>query len=107
MVILDSNHKLKTPQLIDKFVCAEIPNIKTHPILHQIISKNMIHGPCGAKNPKSSCMENNICRKNFPKNFCQQTNTKFFPKLVFTGCLLMRHVESQFVSFLDMGSYDC
>ena len=75
MVILDSNHKLKTPQLIDKFVCAEIPNIKTHPILHQIISKNMIHGPCGAKNPKSSCMENNICRKNFPKNFCQQTNT--------------------------------
>ena len=36
----------------------------------------MIHGPCGSQNPSSPCMDTdkNICKKNFPKPFCNETS---------------------------------
>lgn len=33
----------------------------------------MMHGPCGAHNPKCACMEDGRCSKHFPKDFAEQT----------------------------------
>ena len=41
--------------------------------MHEIVSKNLIHGPCGSYNPRCVCMENGRCKKNFPKDFCDET----------------------------------
>ena len=34
----------------------------------------MLHGPCGADNPKCPCMKDGQCSKSFPKPFCQRTS---------------------------------
>ncbi|XP_063994425.1 uncharacterized protein LOC135171800 [Diachasmimorpha longicaudata] len=54
LLTLKQNHKITTPDVVDKYISAEIPNPDEDPTLHQIVMKNMIHGPCGSwcKNEK-------------------------------------------------------
>lgn len=48
--------KLNTPQKIDKFISATIPDPDEDPILYDLVMKHMIHGPCG-----DVCFENGKC----------------------------------------------
>ena len=57
----------------DKHVSAEILDENVFPNLYPIVKKFMIHGPCGDQNPKSTCMENNICTKKFLKDYVEET----------------------------------
>ena len=71
----DAPHDAET---IDKIISAEIPDRDVNPELHRIITRHNIHGPCGARNPTSPCMESDAnghtcCTKKFPKPFCAQT----------------------------------
>lgn len=59
---------------IDKMVSAEIPE-ESNRRLFDIVTTNMIHGPCGKDNPSSICMDNKTCTKGFPKPFAEYTNT--------------------------------
>jgi hypothetical protein len=61
------------PDQIDNFVSAEIPDPDVDRELHDLVVKNMIHGPCGSYNPWCRCMENGKCTKHFPKDFIQNT----------------------------------
>jgi hypothetical protein len=60
---------------IDNVISAEIPNPEEDPELFEIISKSMIHGPCGPFNPRSPCMKDKKCTKRYPRLMIQETQT--------------------------------
>lgn len=73
LVILHPDDQPHTADQIDQIVRAEIPNPHSEPQLFHAVSRHMIHGPCGSYNPNSPCMENGVCKKQFPKRFCPGT----------------------------------
>jgi hypothetical protein len=75
LITLAREDKIVCCDDIDNIVCAELPNQLTHPRLFEIVTKCMIHGPCGQLNPHSGCMQNekNICNKDYPKEFQEHT----------------------------------
>ncbi|XP_046660821.1 uncharacterized protein LOC124354421 [Homalodisca vitripennis] len=60
---------------IDKIISAEIPDKEEDPLLFNIITSSMIHGPCGNLNPTSSCMKDRQCTKRYPRSFLLETQT--------------------------------
>lgn len=68
LITLKNNSKIKTPDSVDKFISAEIPNPDDNPILHEIVTRKMLHGPCG-----DWCLIDGICFKRFPKDFRNET----------------------------------
>jgi hypothetical protein len=71
IVFLKPYAKLRSPQDIDSLMSSEFPD--DNPELLELIKKVMVHSPCGAQNPKASCMVNNKCSKGFPKSFREET----------------------------------
>ncbi|XP_026482732.1 uncharacterized protein LOC113390957 [Ctenocephalides felis] len=60
---------------IDDIISAEIPDKNVDEELFDIITTNMIHGPCGTLSIMSPCMDNGKCTKHFPKSFQNDTIT--------------------------------
>ncbi|UYV74016.1 hypothetical protein LAZ67_11001852, partial [Cordylochernes scorpioides] len=71
---VDINKKI-TPSRIDEIISAEIPDIEIDKDLHDIVSKNMIHGPCGSLNNNSPCMSDGKCTKRYPRDLLAETIT--------------------------------
>ena len=75
---LADEDKPRTPEDVDKVVCAEIPDKQTNPELYELVKTFMVHGPCGIDNPDAQCMEMKdgvrICTKGYPKPFLEATN---------------------------------
>ena len=63
------------PNQIDSVISAEIPNKDLDPELYEIVTTQMIHGPCGVLNPSSPCMQEKRCTKRFPRDLLQETQT--------------------------------
>ncbi|CAF4851971.1 unnamed protein product [Pieris macdunnoughi] len=63
------------PEEIDSIISAELPDPSTDQLLFDIVTANMIHGPCGTLNRTSPCMADGKCTKNFPKDFTNDTIT--------------------------------
>ncbi|XP_071579388.1 uncharacterized protein [Temnothorax nylanderi] len=61
--------------MIDKVICAEIPDPLKDSLLHNIVKANMIHGPCGGLNYNSPCMKEGRCSKRYPRIFKNDTQT--------------------------------
>ena len=86
--------KIRTPQHVDSIVSAEIPDpqvnvatvvvvdiklMQTHPRLHAIVKKCMVHGPCGLAfahlNPScTSTPGKPKCDKHYPFDFNEETS---------------------------------
>ena len=73
LMIMVSSSKLKTPDDYDKVISAEIPDKDKFPILHDLVIKHMLHGPCGALNRRCACMVDGECRFRYPRQFCSTT----------------------------------
>ncbi|GFX39485.1 ATP-dependent DNA helicase [Trichonephila clavipes] len=68
------------PEEIDSIISAEIPDPSTDQLLFDIVTTNMIHGPCGTLNSSSPCMADGKCTKNFPKDMNNDvTNVDGYP----------------------------
>lgn len=63
------------PDEIDSIIVAELPDKDDDPVLFDIVTKNMVHGPCGGQNFTSPCMKNGICSKKYPRRFVSNTQT--------------------------------
>jgi len=61
LIWLHLNFKCRTTEDVDSIVSAEIPDKFTDPICYEIVSKFMIHGPCGLANPKSQRINEGVC----------------------------------------------
>jgi hypothetical protein len=73
LIILKSNCKITNPDQYDKIISAEIPDKDKYPVLHSLVIKHMMHGPCGILNSKNVCMENGSCRYHYPRTFSETT----------------------------------
>lgn len=58
---------------IDNIISAEISDPEEDKTLYDTIIKNMIHGPCGACNPASLCMQNGGCTIKYPRELIRET----------------------------------
>ncbi|XP_067931940.1 uncharacterized protein [Watersipora subatra] len=63
------------PEQVDCVISAEIPNRVEDPELFEIVTKHMVHGPCGQLNPGSPCMKDGTCTKKYPKALIKDTVT--------------------------------
>lgn len=68
LITLKRNFKITTPEIIDKYISAEIPDPCENRNLHDIVMKHMIHGPCG-----DWCLIDGKCSKHYPKGFLEET----------------------------------
>jgi hypothetical protein len=73
LIILHPEDKPKTVEDINSIVCAEIPDPDQQPHLYSIITKCMVHGPCGATRPSARCMKDGKCSKRYPRTFSETT----------------------------------
>ncbi|GFW94250.1 ATP-dependent DNA helicase [Trichonephila clavipes] len=62
------------PDQVDSIINAEIPD-KEDPILYEVVTKNMIHGPFCNRNRKAPCIVDGKCSKKFPRQMLQETQT--------------------------------
>nr|XP_045089630.1 uncharacterized protein LOC123497280 [Aegilops tauschii subsp. strangulata] len=73
LLIMDSTYKLLVPEQYDRLISAELPDKQKYPELYAMVVKHMMHGPCGALNPKNVCMQDNECKCRYPRPFNENT----------------------------------
>nr|GEY96465.1 uncharacterized protein [Tanacetum cinerariifolium] len=56
LLIMRANHKMSNPYQYDKIMCSKIPDPTRHPVMHELVKKHMMHGPCGSLRNNSPCM---------------------------------------------------
>uniref|UniRef100_A0A1S4BAU6 Helitron helicase-like domain-containing protein n=1 Tax=Nicotiana tabacum TaxID=4097 RepID=A0A1S4BAU6_TOBAC len=57
LIILEQGYKITLADQYDKFISAELPDEEEYPLLHDLVVKHMMHGPCGKHRPTNSCMK--------------------------------------------------
>ncbi|CAF1866631.1 unnamed protein product [Brassica napus] len=64
-----SSSRTPSAEEVDEIILAELPNREKDPEAYNLVTKHMIHGPCGVINLKSPCMENNVYTKKYPRQY--------------------------------------
>jgi hypothetical protein len=59
--------------MIDSVICAELPDKTLFPKLYDVVTRFMVHGPCGDRMKSCPCMKNGVCSKFYPRKFSSAT----------------------------------
>ena len=73
LLILAAEDKPRNPELLDRLICAELPDRERFPDLYRTVTTSMLHGPCGDDNPNCVCMRDGACSKHYPKDFLDES----------------------------------
>ncbi|PIA58777.1 hypothetical protein AQUCO_00500604v1 [Aquilegia coerulea] len=73
LIFLQGIDKIRTPAQVDRFLSATFADPLANAALFSTISRCMVHGPCGSRNPDVSCIVTKngtlICKARFPRSF--------------------------------------
>ncbi len=64
LIFFTEDCKPHTVEDVDRMISAELPNSETNKLAHEMVTKCMMHGPCGAAFPNALYMEEGKCKKN-------------------------------------------
>jgi hypothetical protein len=73
LFILDEVSKLRIVEDYDSMVSAEILDSIRHPEVYETVTSCMVHGPCGLDFLNAQCMEQEKCKKRYPRSFSEET----------------------------------
>jgi hypothetical protein len=73
LIFLQRAHKIRDADHVNSLISAKLPDPNVHPILWDAVTRLMLHGICGASNPRASCMKDGNCSRHFPKSFNPET----------------------------------
>lgn len=73
LLILEDGYKIDSPEIVDKYISAQIPDIDWDKDLHEKVLRHMIHLPCSSSFRKCKKGKNRKCNKRFPKDFQNKT----------------------------------
>ena len=100
LIILADADRALTAELVDSIVVAELPPSpddiedpsKAEEVkrLRDIVLTNMVHGPCGAANPNSPCMENGRCTKKLPQRIPKTNICRYRQQLCYLSTTCSR-----------------
>ena len=75
LLIIEWKYKLTCPKQYDMIITVELPNKKKYPKLYKMVTKHMMHGPCGTLNPYCPCtVGSRSCKNRCPRPFCEATS---------------------------------
>ena len=75
LLIMKWKYKLTCPEQYDLLISAELPNKKKFPELYRMVTKHMMHGPCGVLNLFCPCTKGRTsCKNRYPWAFCESTS---------------------------------
>ncbi|XP_073291189.1 uncharacterized protein [Primulina huaijiensis] len=73
LIILAIDCKINSSDMFDSYVVAEIPDPAKFPKLFHLVSRHMMHGPCGILNRKCPCMVDGRCKNHYPRLFSENS----------------------------------
>lgn len=110
LVIVEPGSRPATAKDIDLVVRADIPDPAAEPLLHDVVTRNMLHGPCGTRNTSAPCMRDGKCRFRFPYAFQEETvvgnNNKPLYKRPRDGPTFAKSGQSYIYSSRDVAPYN-
>jgi hypothetical protein len=56
--------KPHTIEDVDHMINAELSNLETNKLAYEMVTRCMMHGPCGAAFPNAPCMGDGKCKNN-------------------------------------------
>jgi hypothetical protein len=80
LIFFTEDCKPHTVEDVDRMISAKLPNSETK-LAHKTVARCMMHGPCGPTFPNAPCMEENKCKKQYPRKFQSEmvTNVNGYP----------------------------
>ncbi|GKA62617.1 DNA helicase [Tanacetum coccineum] len=77
VVTRDTASKIQSPEDVDRFISAELPNPNVDPEGYKIVLEMMMYGPCGSVNLGAACFSS----KNYVRKFLKELHPKWRVKV--------------------------